>query len=1049
MTRSRGVKYEDALRLLGARDSKLVGVLDRLRSVASVGASVATAGVADLFDIGDELVAWTRDLSRFLDERAVGASRYDRTQLIEAAHGVLVVAAFHEALAEAAGDRASGLLALRSGGDVPRSVRELWTRSKMELVVRMLGTELPIPSPNQPYTMTAMVIELAYNTWLLPADLMFKAEPAEDHVNRRVDWLDEVQDAALRRYEASFRRLAVAVPEFAFWATAIESQATHRLLTSLESKVDSLTTGLEGVATLLDGVGGRSSIVDQRRAELALLYRGRIERPVLELQGVSDRLELPSLAAAYVNPPCRVAVKRRGDGSWDLADDAWEDQPAATDVQRYLAGHLTSGEATRAPLVVYGQPGSGKSSLAKILAARLPETDFCALVVPLREVPADAIVSEQVAVGLRRETNDTVTWAELSQSLDGALPVIVLDGLDEMLQASSVERAGYLEEVLAFQRDEADRGRPVAVIVTSRTAVAQRVRVPGEASLLRLEPFDTEHITRWVETWNALTGASRPLSVERVLDYAEIAGQPLLLLLIALYDRRTDGLRQLETTTQAGLFEAVLRDYTLREIRRVSDTRTPDEEERAIELDLRRLGVAALSMVNRSTLLLTDHELQGDLDALAEAVADDAGDGRTAYDVVGSFYFVHTSRAREGVDTGSKSFEFLHSTVGEFLAARLIVRSLCDLAEDRTYHARRPTSREPDAGLFWAATSFEAISDSPQVADFCQQLLDGLADDVCSGLSATLRDQLATSLHDHPTWSFRDYAPVEAVTVRRQAAYSANLVLLHVILNADGTTADDLCGSRTTFHSYANLWTSQLSRSALYSMLGRVRPTFLVEWSNRDEHRDSVDRLWIFPERGQSVGLYTSLPLTWTSLPRSDFRDPQLFPEIEVRAESDAGRLLRDTTFFGRSHLTARLLHAVAAYWHHVEEEAPGPDVVDDGWTYGSSMGLMLELVFAPPAPRSDVFARYLRAVSTFREAASLAVVFRQLRLDAEALGDERLTDLLFHAASLERISPTQLALVIATMSDTEALHKGLVEDRGRSEYLDSLIEVVEAVQGG
>ncbi len=56
--------------------------------------------------------------------------------------------------------------------------------------------------------------------------------------------------------------------------------------------------------------------------------------------------------------------------------------------------------------------------------------------------------------------------------------MILLDGLDELLQATGVNRADYLEQVVEFQQREESAGNPVVVIVTTRTAVADRSRVP-------------------------------------------------------------------------------------------------------------------------------------------------------------------------------------------------------------------------------------------------------------------------------------------------------------------------------------------------------------------------------------------------------------------------------------------------------------------------------------------------------------------------------------------------------------------------------------------
>ena len=145
---------------------------------------------------------------------------------------------------------------------------------------------------------------------------------------------------------------------------------------------------------------------------------------------------------------------------------------------RFLAGYLTSPAAQEAPLILLGQPGSGKSILTPILAARLPATDFLPVRVELRQVPAEADLQDQIEFAVRSATGERISWPRLAESGDGALPVVMLDGFDELLQATGVAQTDFLLRVLAFQEREADQGRPLAVIVTSRTAVADRARNP-------------------------------------------------------------------------------------------------------------------------------------------------------------------------------------------------------------------------------------------------------------------------------------------------------------------------------------------------------------------------------------------------------------------------------------------------------------------------------------------------------------------------------------------------------------------------------------------
>ena len=79
---------------------------------------------------------------------------------------------------------------------------------------------------------------------------------------------------------------------------------------------------------------------------------------------------------------------------------------ARDDACRFLAAYLTSPAALEAPLILLGQPGSGKSVLTRILAARLPTTDFLTIRVELRQVPAEADLQDQIEFAVRASTGE-------------------------------------------------------------------------------------------------------------------------------------------------------------------------------------------------------------------------------------------------------------------------------------------------------------------------------------------------------------------------------------------------------------------------------------------------------------------------------------------------------------------------------------------------------------------------------------------------------------------------------------------------------------------
>src|SRR5262249_19626421 len=175
-----------------------------------------------------------------------------------------------------------------------------------------------------------------------------------------------------------------------------------------------------------------------------------------------------------------------------------------------------------------GQPGAGKSVFTQMLAAELDPRDYLVVRVELRAVSSDAGLQRQIETALERLTGRRLPWPELADDVGQAQIVILLDGFDELLQASGVSQFDFLERVQEFQEREASLGRPVAVVVTSRTAVANQVRYPDGTVVVRLEEFDDDQVGRWLSTWNQ-ANLARPLPVRTALAQGALARQPLLL----------------------------------------------------------------------------------------------------------------------------------------------------------------------------------------------------------------------------------------------------------------------------------------------------------------------------------------------------------------------------------------------------------------------------------------------------------------------------------------------------------------------------------------
>jgi hypothetical protein len=168
---------------------------------------------------------------------------------------------------------------------------------------------------------------------------------------------------------------------------------------------------------------------------------------------------LPTLEQAYVKPKGLIAVAGPNPNDLPATETWWRDKPSVFNVPGFLFGHLTGQAAFEQPVVVLGQPGSGKSVLTEVLAAELSESDFLVVRVELRKVHADSSVQQQIERALYQLLGEAVTWPDLVRRAGPALPVVIMDGFDELLQVTGVNRADYLEQLREFQQREAELER--------------------------------------------------------------------------------------------------------------------------------------------------------------------------------------------------------------------------------------------------------------------------------------------------------------------------------------------------------------------------------------------------------------------------------------------------------------------------------------------------------------------------------------------------------------------------------------------------------------
>lgn len=369
------------------------------------------------------------------------------------------------------------------------------------------------------------------------------------------------------------------------------------------------------------------------------------------------------------------------------------------EIKDLIPGWLTQGVKEDTLRVLSGDPGSGKSSCAKMLAAELAEyhPSWRVVFIPLHHFKYRGDVRESLKAYLKDEKRIDADLLD-PQCQDSV--ILFFDGLDELAMQGKTARQAAIEFVrqvdITLLNVNRDRRR-VLVVMGGRQLVIQDCRGELHKShqILNLQPYDGRQRNEW---WRKYGKASQrkyttvPSELNRS-DLAELTAQPLLNYLLALsYDRKkldfTKGV-----TVNAIYADLLERVYERRwgdggnvHLRGKNQYLLKDE---FIDI-LEEIGIGVWHADSRSATMEAIRsrcELAG-LAAALKKLEDDEDAG--VFRLLTAFH-VRFKDIREG------TVEFTHKSFGEYLAARRIVRMVKSMCEER---ALRKTSR--DRG--WDAT---------------------------------------------------------------------------------------------------------------------------------------------------------------------------------------------------------------------------------------------------------------------------------------------------------------------------------------------------------
>lgn len=726
------------------RDPKLIEAIDTLLGAALVlaPAFLTLPGsplpfTFSLLSVKNELVK----AGKAIYERLIGEedeSSLDRYRRMEAAYGLICFTAFFTAVEELFSD---------AGEELQLEEQRTMARGTLMRLGRKEGPEFHTLAKSEPG------LEDYKLYFPHPADaseelferlLKFYTHMCEGFINflkvtsywegltnerraRDLAKAKQLPTKALEQFRAQYYALAAHYPLFYVWANLQEHEQTRlqvapRLEELLKSR-EGLDIGLRKLGELIESLPARTRREGMERVfiELRTLYGESIEEPVL--RDPNPRREVPSdgMEAAAGGMPLTFPNKStifvpqsfkvmRYSGSERLEHEAtWNALESHHDLEVFLYSYFSSPHSASTPLIILGHPGSGKSLLTQMLAARIGQRLLTPVRVELRDINAESEISNQIEGQIYKDTRRQVGWAELMDHFPSP-PLIIFDGYDELLQASGKVFADYPQKVQNFQLSEQQLKRgPVHTIITSRLTLINKAAIPEGSTVILLESFDEERLSKWISVWNGANTdyfRAKGLSEFEIPDdkkIRELAEQPLLLLMLALYDSQANELREQRELDRTVLYDNLIRRFIRRE--KEKDVRgflelPPEQREEQIDEEVWRLGVVAIGMFNRRSLYIHARELDDDLKfyELEKPLSDSSGRNLTHSQLLlGSFFFVNQSKAagrggQAGVTAmGDSAYEFLHNTFGEFLTADFILRSLL-LETDFIRSARLSTS---------------------------------------------------------------------------------------------------------------------------------------------------------------------------------------------------------------------------------------------------------------------------------------------------------------------------------------------------------------------
>jgi len=338
---------------------------------------------------------------------------------------------------------------------------------------------------------------------------------------------------------------------------------------------------------------------------------------------------------------------------------------------------------SKLPILILGNPGSGKTMFCRFLAAKFCQPTnkiFVPFLIHLNKIESShAKVDGHISEGLKETVigGSDLDWMDWLLLFKDRIPVFILDGFDELLRASPTDLNRYFLDIIELQKKLIFIGISSRFIVSSRLTVMQDVAIPEYTTIIKINSFDKKRQEKWISKWNGIQTWNQfvPFRVPNNRHIEDLAKEPLLLFLLAIYDFKGASLQKMAAKkgfSRSKFYDALFTKFSIRQLKKIKGYCDLRSESRNLEILLFRLrfGLIAYLMFAEDRMYLTANELNNGLKQFGIRLPF-CNDEK----VFSEFFFVHEDKAKTEIGNKNYSFMFLHKTFGEFLAADFMLRN--------------------------------------------------------------------------------------------------------------------------------------------------------------------------------------------------------------------------------------------------------------------------------------------------------------------------------------------------------------------------------------